>query len=459
MNASKSAKLHVWLSIVMLLLAVVATVSAQDSNQWVLTGTMNVGRADHTAATLSDGTVMLFGGFNKEPGASKKYLETTEIFSPQSGWTKWPSPSFPTTPKMKVKRASHTMTFLPPYNSNTSCNPSIPPTCRPRMVSGRYLIAGGVNGGGAMGSHEIFDPASRTFTKTEGGLEARYNHTATMIGSTGTGATVIVTGGRTAGDVYLDTVQAYSQATNTWTPLPHMLQARAEHTAIILGLGDINGDNVPDQGLVVVGGKGPDGVLDSVEVLVDLGAGPAWYPLASLQQARQGHIAIVRNDGRLMVAGGIKGGNPLQTTELFFPALGVWLSSRDTDPIEVPDPENPGQTILVDPPDKMHESHANAPVGLIWPSDVFSGYGFVVPGGQDALYNDVSYVMAEAYDDGANKWTKIGHLNAGRKGGHTISGFQWAQQVLVAGGYTDNNVTINTGDFFPVAVPGAPAAK
>jgi hypothetical protein len=83
-----------------------------------------MGRADHTATGLADGTVLVAGG--PGPGAS------AEIYDPATG-------TFSPTGSMATGRIYHTATGL---------------------ADGTVLVAGGY---GALASAEIYDPATGTW--------------------------------------------------------------------------------------------------------------------------------------------------------------------------------------------------------------------------------------------------------------------------------------------------------
>ncbi|CAF1691809.1 unnamed protein product, partial [Adineta ricciae] len=67
---------------------------------WITTGNMIVARGYHTATVLSNGTVLVTGGWN-----GSVYLSSAELYDPPSGsWT--------TTGSMSVARVYHTATAL-----------------------------------------------------------------------------------------------------------------------------------------------------------------------------------------------------------------------------------------------------------------------------------------------------------------------------------------------------------
>ena len=49
------------------------------------TGSMNVARRDHTATLLTDGTVLIAGGWNQPNNSPQTYLSTAELYHPDTG--------------------------------------------------------------------------------------------------------------------------------------------------------------------------------------------------------------------------------------------------------------------------------------------------------------------------------------------------------------------------------------
>lgn len=106
------------------------------------------------------------------------------------------------------------------------------------------------------------------------------------------------------------------------TPLPAMAAPRAVHQALRLANGDV----------LIMGGcdtAGCDHATDAVELYDP--ARRAFRAAPPMQEARNGHAAIVLGDGRVLVAGGWVDGRTTSSVELFDPATGAWRHAAALD--------------------------------------------------------------------------------------------------------------------------------
>ncbi|CAF1651245.1 unnamed protein product [Adineta ricciae] len=162
---------------------------------WKNTGTMSVARYRHTASILSNGKVLVTGGYN---GVS---LNSAELYDLSTGnWT--------TTGTMSVARHAHTASIL---------------------SNGKVLVTGGWTGTVSLNSAELYDPSSGNWTTTGNMSVARYYHTVSILSN----GKVLVTGGQT-GSVSLNSAELYDPSTGNWTTTGTMSVARYWHTALIL---------------------------------------------------------------------------------------------------------------------------------------------------------------------------------------------------------------------------------
>lgn len=190
---------------------------------WTLTGPMTATRLGHTATLLPNGKVLVASGNN-----SLGITSVVELYEPTPNtWTVVRS--------MAVGRWNHTATLLP---------------------NGKVLVAGGYRSSGPTPTAELYDPAFNTWTSAGVMSAARYNHTATLLAN----GNVLVMGGSdgssSLGGGVLASADLYNAAGNAWTSAAPMGQARYDHTATMLGNGKV----------LVTGGSGVSGVMASAEL-------------------------------------------------------------------------------------------------------------------------------------------------------------------------------------------------
>ena len=95
---------------------------------FLATGSMTTARYWHTATLLNNGKVLITGGTGGTGTDKTAYLATAELYDPAAG-------TFTTAGTMSIRRAEHTSTLLP---------------------SGDVLIAGGSDGSSALASAELY---------------------------------------------------------------------------------------------------------------------------------------------------------------------------------------------------------------------------------------------------------------------------------------------------------------
>jgi hypothetical protein len=196
------------------------------TGNFTATGNMTSPREFQTATLLSSGKVLIAGGRTKS-GNSYVYLASAELYDPATGvFTAVATP-------MARARYGHVATVV-------TTGPS----------AGMILIVGGANTG-TIGSSELYNPATGTFTSSGSLGTARQYFTATPITSG-----VLVVGGLN-GTARVGTGEQYQGS--TFVPGGLMKAARAAHTATLLNNGSV----------LIVGGQGSAGVsIVSAELFV-----------------------------------------------------------------------------------------------------------------------------------------------------------------------------------------------
>ncbi len=226
----------------------------------ILTGAMSSQRSGHTGTLLPDGTVLIAGGRD----FSGNRLATAEIYNPATGTFAL------TSGPMSVPHEDHTATL---------------------MNDGRVLIAGGLTQIGAVyqsiGTAEIYDPSSGSFTPAGTMLTERHNHTAVLLAS----GRVLLIGGFTSGPVFRS-AELYDPITGTFTATAgSMSQARGRAAVAPLADGRI----------LITGGHWND-IVNTAEIYNP--ATDSFAPTGSMLSRRHEHTATALADGSVLVTGG-----------------------------------------------------------------------------------------------------------------------------------------------------------
>jgi WD40 repeat protein len=301
------------------------------------TGDLGTGRASHTATLLTNGKVLVVGGYD-----DANNLATAELFDPTTG-------TFTATSPMAAPRWVHTATLL---------------DHGPAATNGRVLLAGGPRNNTA----ELFDPATGTFTTTGMMVHAREEHAAALLnngkvllvgggpdnntaelfdpstgsftptGDLATGrfaptatvlanGTVLITGGYNADLESFDSAELYDPATGGFTATGHMIETRANHAASLLNNGNV----------LLTGGFDTNGNVLATAELYDQTTG-TFSPVGGMDSTHAFHTATLLDDGTVLVTGGYVPPNPpgagSSSAELFdsttntFTPIGSFVTGR-----------------------------------------------------------------------------------------------------------------------------------
>ncbi|MBF8290740.1 MAG: kelch motif family protein [Chloroflexi bacterium] len=316
-----------------------ATPETTGGPGWSAAGSPAEARVGHTATLLADGRVLVVGGHDWD-GAQAASVEvmgrtSAEVFDPATNtWT--------TTGAMATGRAFHTATLLSdgsvlvagggladeaaarsaeiydPETGRWSPAPSMAEDrfghTATRLADGTVLVLGGVGLGSdpvARGPAALYDPIARTWTAYAAPSDARAGHTATLLGD---GRLLMTRGGwqQPASAVL------YDPQTGAWTEAGHLADARHGFGAARLAAGKV---------VVAGGGVGmADGVLASAEVYDP--ANGLWIPTGSMAIQRLQFTATALVDGRVLALGGGPASDAAaRSAELYDPTTGQWSTT------------------------------------------------------------------------------------------------------------------------------------
>ena len=237
------------------------------------TGSLNAGRAVHTATLLNNGMVLIAGG-NLPP------LASAELYNPTTG-------AFTPTGSLNYARVEHTATLL---------------------NNGMVLIAGGqgvvpIPGGQSfpgLASAELYNPATGTFTATGSLNGARFQHSATLLNN----GMVLIGGGQDQNSAYLASAELYNPTTGAFTGTGSLNYALVGHTATLL-----------NNGMVLIAG-GTFGAISAE--LYDPATG-TFTATGILNVARVVHKATLLDNGIVLVAAGFGEVGVISSAELYEP--------------------------------------------------------------------------------------------------------------------------------------------
>ena len=259
----------------------VTSVVVTCTTGFVPTGSLIIGRANHSATLLNNGKILVAGGQNQ---ISSTVLSEAELYDPSTG-------TFTATGNMTTPRMSHTAALL---------------------SNGKVLIAGGNSGSGLLASAELYDPDTGTFTATGSMTTALWNHTATLLPN----GRVLIAGGGNMTSSALSSAELYDPTTGTFVATGSMPSPQSEQTATLLNNGTV----------LIVGGI--NGISVVATAIVYNPTSGTFGVTGSLTTPRYAHTATLLNDGDVLVTGGITGCcTRLSSAEFYNPASGTFTTT------------------------------------------------------------------------------------------------------------------------------------
>ena len=217
---------------------------------------MNTSRAGASATLLPNGKVLIAGGLD----TASQALKSTELYDPVSN-------SFAaSTPSMNVGRHAAVASLLP---------------------NGKVLIAGGISASDVSFSVELYDPASNSFAASTPPMNMSHagGATVTLLPN----GKVLIAGGGCCGDDAPGDIDLYDTVTNSFaTSTPSMNVARAGATATLL----------PNGSVLIAGGA------SNTTELYDPVSNTFAASTPSMNDAHYSATATLLPNGKVLIAGG-----------------------------------------------------------------------------------------------------------------------------------------------------------
>ena len=393
------------------LLRVVGNKATEKSHAWRVTfdspgdytatigGDLAQARAFAANIELDDGTVLIAGGGTGSITSSTG-LSSVELYRPNLE-------AFESMPAMNSARALHRAT---------------------KLLDGRVLITGGVNGVGTpLITAEVYDPTTGTSTATGNMHVARAAHTSTLLPD----GRVLITGG--SSDFSTDTsfatsaessTEIFNPGTMTFASGPSLSEGKTFHDATILS----NGNVLVTGGItyIVIFIRIPD--LSNAAQVYTPGTAPGTGSFGStigMGTKRAAHSSILLDDGRVLLAGGASGSllapTILSSCTLFtgsgFSAAGGMATPR-------------------------------AITGLV---KLENGQILAAGGANGDLLNPSAIISCELYSpvppSGAGSWASAGNMTTSRSGQGALL-LSDGTVGLIAGGGGISNLALSSAEIY-----------
>ncbi|CAF3491690.1 unnamed protein product [Adineta steineri] len=169
-----------------------------NTGRWSTTGSLAIGRTEHTSTLFSDGRVIVVGG--------REGANTVEIYNPATRtWSRGAS--------MNNARSTYTATLLP---------------------DGRLFVAGGWYYNTASKTAEIYNPVSDSWTAISNMTFGRYGHAAVYLPAPMNKILVMGGYGDSTAPLPLQSCELYDLVSNKWITTTSMINVRVYFTATYL---------------------------------------------------------------------------------------------------------------------------------------------------------------------------------------------------------------------------------
>lgn len=238
---------------------------------WSPAGNLQTGRVAHVATLLTNGLVLVAGGFNNSGGQ----LASAEVYDPNlNTWT--------------------------PTNSMNSAHYGATAALLP---DGDVLVAAGDDQTGSPTSAEVFHMASGTWTQTTTMIAPRDTHAMALLAN----GLVLVAGGYGISGV-LNQAELFNSSGASWSPTGSMMATRRALTMTLL-----------TNGFVLAAGG--DSVGNSAE-LFNPNTGTWAFTSSQMHTPRDLHTATLLANGAVLIVGGNIGSGPTNSAELYSQTIG-----------------------------------------------------------------------------------------------------------------------------------------
>jgi hypothetical protein len=304
------------------------------------TGTMREPHNQGRATLLADGRVLIVGGMTDTLGTVQP-----ELYDPRTGsfsrtGSMLGTDYYPATVLLKngkvllitsandgVKGTTWAQLYDPGSGTfETTGTPSFPQSGATATVlsDGRVLVAGGWGGCcstalmAPTASAEIYDPNSGTFSPTGSMKTARGGSAATLL----TDGRVLVTGGSN-GSIGVASAELFDPVTGTFTLTGSMTADREDHSSTLLADGRVLiAGGMHDPGSVACAGAACIAMVGTTDLtsaeIYDPNTGK-FKATGSMATPRTTPMAVLLQDGHVLVAGGFTNQGPWMDAELYQP--------------------------------------------------------------------------------------------------------------------------------------------